>query len=177
MTCETEFSARLPGISSQTIRPGCRWAGVIGIVKLPFDNLAGPVECWKRASRHDKSNDMASIFSGAKPELGCPRSSPNPGNPHRLPGYFPHDEASHTVVETSVASLRRSLRLGLSEDGRLPSQREAKVQCLRALTFSLSFSLSGDNSGVSNLEASRAMPRFFLGASLCFCSLLSLIGR
>jgi len=42
----------------------------------------------RHASRHDEFNDMASIFSGATPELGCPRSYPNPGKLNRLPGYF-----------------------------------------------------------------------------------------
>ena len=107
-------------------------------------------------------------------------STPNPGNPHRLPGLFsqyPHGESRHTVAETSGASLRGSLRLAAREDKRLPAERKAKVQSLRALTFSLSFSLSGDNSGLSNFEASRAMPRVFLGGSLCFCSFIPFYGR
>ena len=57
-------------------------------MKLPVDNLAAHVESWKHASRRSEFYDMASIFSGATPELGCPRSTPNPGNLNRLPGCF-----------------------------------------------------------------------------------------
>ena len=67
----------------------------------PLDGLTRPVAIYRHASSHVEFNDMACIFSGAGPELGCRRSNPNPGNPHRLPGIFLRSSGSPRLPQKS----------------------------------------------------------------------------
>lgn len=142
-------------------------------LKIPVDGVGcGVVNQGHARRKHDGAKQLAVLLFRRISEPECvSTSASNPGSSHELPGLFPqypHGEASHTVAETSAASPRRSLRLGVREDGRLPAQRTGKVQRnsnTLSLTFSLSFSLSGDNSLLRRPGLCRTV---FLGESFSF---------
>lgn len=83
----------------------------------------------------------------------------------------PHGGASHTVAETCGASPWRALRLAACEDGRLPAERERKVQARAGLDL-FPFPLT-----LRTPRKDRALPctEFFLGGSFVLPLSLSLL--
>ena len=93
-------------------------------------------------TEHMRFEDLPSI-SGGRTEV--PVQAPSPRSSHELRGIFCTLTArGDTVAETCAASVRGVLRLAMSEDKRLPVERERKVLSPSGIDlFPFSFALQG----------------------------------